>query len=155
MERALTLGLLGRVAGTVGAASGLGPCGGGSDGAGVGWMASGGPANGTPSRPRYREQHDAPHTERPNTMTSREPQKGTRRCVSFDSFDEYEAWHDQNPNGLEPPDRTAEDRFWEVADLSDAMATLNPYEQEYFVASFDSFDEYEAWKNGQANPWNW
>ena len=45
-------------------------------------------------------------------------------------------------------------RFREAADLSDACARLNPYRPEHFVISFDSFDDYAAWRNEQANPWN-
>ena len=45
-------------------------------------------------------------------------------------------------------------RFREAADLSDACAMLSPYRQEHFVISFDSFDDYAAWRNEQANPWN-
>ena len=45
-------------------------------------------------------------------------------------------------------------RFWEAADLSDACVRLNPYPQEHFALSFDSFDDYTAWRNEQANPWN-
>ena len=45
-------------------------------------------------------------------------------------------------------------RFREAADLSDACASLSPYEQEHFVISFDSFEDYAAWRNAQANPWN-
>ena len=45
-------------------------------------------------------------------------------------------------------------RFREAADLSDACARLSPYRREHFVISFDSFDDYAAWRNEQANPWN-
>lgn len=45
-------------------------------------------------------------------------------------------------------------RFREAADLSDACARLSPYRQEHFVISFDSFEDYAAWRNEQANPWN-
>ncbi|MCY4074032.1 MAG: hypothetical protein OXH04_01220 [Acidobacteria bacterium] len=45
-------------------------------------------------------------------------------------------------------------RFREAADLSDACARLSPYRQEHFAISFDSFDDYAAWRNEQANPWN-
>ena len=45
-------------------------------------------------------------------------------------------------------------RFREAADLSDACARLSPYQQEHFVISFDSFDDYATWRNEQANPWN-
>ena len=45
-------------------------------------------------------------------------------------------------------------RFREAADLSDACARLSPYRREHFVISFDSFDDYAAWRNAQANPWN-
>ena len=44
--------------------------------------------------------------------------------------------------------------FWEAADLSDACAKFSPYPREHFVISFDSFDDYAAWRNEQANPWN-
>ena len=45
-------------------------------------------------------------------------------------------------------------RFWEAADLSDACAKLSPYRREHFAISFDSFDDYAAWRDEQANPWN-
>lgn len=45
-------------------------------------------------------------------------------------------------------------RFREAADLSDACARLSPYRPEHFVISFDCFDDYAAWRNEQANPWN-
>ena len=37
-------------------------------------------------------------------------------------------------------------RFREAADLSDACARLSPFRQEHFVLSFDSFDDYAAWR---------
>ena len=88
-------------------------------------------------------------------MTDTGPYNAAGRTLSFDGFDDYEGWLRRNPHGLERPDRTVAERFHEVADLTDAMAMLSPYEQPHFVASFDSFEEYEAWKDGQANPWNW
>ena len=88
-------------------------------------------------------------------MANATSDKSGGRTLCFDSFEEYEAWRDENPHELEPTGKTAEDLFWDVADLSDAINALNPYEQEHFVASFESFDEYEAWKNAQTNPRHW
>ncbi|MCY3845219.1 MAG: hypothetical protein OXH69_16950 [Acidobacteria bacterium] len=69
---------------------------------------------------------------------------------------------DANRSGAAARERAAREteepievrRFWEAADLSDACARLSPYRQEHFAISFDSFDDYTAWRNEQANPWN-
>ena len=90
-----------------------------------------------------------------NTHGALDPQDRKNCTASFDSFEEYEAWEELNLNEPDPDEQTIVERFWETADLSDAIAKLNPYKREHFVISFDNFEEYEAWKNGQTNPWNW
>ncbi len=75
--------------------------------------------------------------------------------ISFESWDAYQRWEDeQTAETADGPD-DAERRFWEMADLTDSLERLNPHERPRFTASFESFEEYEAWKNGQTNPWNW
>ena len=73
---------------------------------------------------------------------------------TFETFEEYERWLDENSDEPTPRDESPEERFWQLADLSDAAATLSPYTREYFGGSFESFEAYEAWRNGQTNPWN-
>ena len=78
-----------------------------------------------------------------------------RYALSFESWNEYQKWENDRtanaPNGPEDARR----RFWEMADLIDSLEEMNPYERPRFTASFNSFEEYEAWKNEQTNPWNW
>ena len=45
-------------------------------------------------------------------------------------------------------------RLEEAAELTAACETLAPRARDHFTRSFDSFDEYAAWKNAQANPWH-
>ena len=45
-------------------------------------------------------------------------------------------------------------RLDEAAALTEACETLSPYARDRFTKSFDSFEEYAAWKNAQANPWD-
>ncbi len=83
--------------------------------------------------------------------SSRKPRAYAR---SFETFEDYERWLEDNSDEPAPSDETPEDRFWQLADVSDGAAALSPYEREYFGASFESFEAYEAWRDGQANPWN-
>ena len=45
-------------------------------------------------------------------------------------------------------------RLDEAAALTEACEALSPYARDHFTKSFDSFDEYTAWKNAQTNPWH-
>ena len=45
-------------------------------------------------------------------------------------------------------------RLEEATDLTAACETLAPRARDHFTRSFDSFDEYAAWKNAQINPWH-
>ncbi len=65
--------------------------------------------------------------------------------------------HDVSPPAKSTPEAEEQieaQRFWDTAELSDACATLSPYKREHFVISFNSFDEYAAWRDEQTNPWN-
>ena len=76
-------------------------------------------------------------------------------AISFESWEAYQRWEDlQTAETSDGPDAAVR-RFWEMADLTDSLERLNPHERPRFTASFESFDEYETWKNGQTNPWNW
>ena len=59
-----------------------------------------------------------------------------------------------SPESSGDRDSEARQRLLEAGDLTDACELLSPYTRDHFTASFDSFDEYEAWRNEQPNPWN-
>ena len=88
-------------------------------------------------------------------MGTSNDQQNAGYTISFDNWDACQRWEDkqtaETPDGPADPER----RFWDMADLTDSLEQLNPHERPRFSTSFESFEEYEAWKNGQTNPWNW
>lgn len=80
---------------------------------------------------------------------------GAGYAISFESWEAYQRWEDEQAAKTPDGPDAAVRRFWEMADLTDSLERLNPHERPRFTASFESFDQYEAWKNGQTNPWNW
>ena len=65
---------------------------------------------------------------------------------TFDSIAEYEEWLETNTDEPTLDDETPEQRFLQLAELSAAVAGLNPRPGQRFTATFDSFEDYEAWK---------
>ena len=72
------------------------------------------------------------------------PKRGYVR--TFDSIEEYEEWLETNTDEPTLDDETPEQRFLQLAELSGAVARLNPHPRRRFTASFASFEDYEAWK---------
>ena len=89
------------------------------------------------------------------TMTASNDPRPAGYAISFESWEAYQRWEDERTAGAPDGPDAAVRRFWEMADLTDSLERLNPNERPRFTASFGSFDEYETWKNGQTNPWNW
>ena len=72
------------------------------------------------------------------------PKRGYVR--TFESIEEYEQWLETNTDEPTLDDETPEQRFLQLGELSDAVARLNPRPTKRFTASFESFEDYEAWK---------
>ncbi|MBK5296438.1 MAG: hypothetical protein JJE40_04705 [Vicinamibacteria bacterium] len=49
--------------------------------------------------------------------------------------------------------RSAAARLHEAERLFRNFAALTPYRFVPFVKTFDSFDDYQRWRNAQTNPW--
>ena len=82
-------------------------------------------------------------------MSSRNPEtkpKNRGYVRTFDSIEEYEQWLETNTDEPTLDDETPEQRFLQLAELSGAVARLNPRARKRFAASFDSFEDYETWK---------
>ena len=108
------------------------------------------------SEGRHRQQAAAPLAKRDeNTVARSNDQHKAGYAISFESWEAYQRWEDEQTAKTPDGPDAAVRRFWEMADLTDSLERLNPHERPRFTASFESFDEYETWKNGQTNPWNW
>ena len=69
-------------------------------------------------------------------MSSRNPETKPKRGYvrTFASIEEYEAWLETNTDEPTLDDETPEQRFLQLAELSDAVARLNPRPRKRFTA---------------------
>lgn len=91
-------------------------------------------------------------TTRRNAMTESKPKTSARQSAyarTFEDIEAYEQWLEENTDEPTLNDETPEQRFQQLGEVSDAAGRLNPYPDTHFVASFESFEEYEAWKNDE------
>lgn len=80
-----------------------------------------------------------------------------RRCLKVFVSGRYNRLMPRPPRRRRPvqpaPLRSAAARLREAERLYRDFAALTPYRFVPFVKTFDSFDDYQRWRDAQTNPW--